>query len=97
LEADVIVPPGAKSAVLTTSRPFFSGYRARIGDHALRVDSYRGLIPTIEIPAGTSGRLTMVYRPAWLVWGGGVSISCLAAVAASGVFAIGQTRRSRFS
>jgi hypothetical protein len=95
LEADVIVPPGANPAVLTFSRPFFSGYRARIGDQELRVDSYRGLIPTIEIPAGTSGRLTMVYRPAWLVLGGSVSILCLSIVAVSGVLAISGMRRSR--
>jgi hypothetical protein len=94
LEADVKVPPGANPAVLTFSRPFFSGYRARIGDQELRVDSYRGLIPTIEIPAGTSGRLTMVYRPAWLVRGGSVSILCLSIVAVSGVLAISGKRRS---
>ncbi|MEY2575375.1 MAG: hypothetical protein QOF80_862 [Verrucomicrobiota bacterium] len=94
LEADVKIPPGANPAVLTFSRPFFSGYRARIGDQELRVDSYCGLIPTIEIPAGTSGRLTMVYRPAWLVRGGSVSILCLSIVAVSGVLAISGKRRS---
>jgi hypothetical protein len=57
------------------------------------VDSYRGLIPTIEIPAGTSGQLMFVYRPSWLVWGGVVSISCLAMIVLSGVFAISQTQR----
>jgi len=92
LEADVIVAPGANPAVLTFSRPFFSGYHARIGDHELRVDSYRGLIPTIEIPAGTRGRLTMVYRPAWLVLGGSVSILCVSIVAVSGVLGMGMRR-----
>jgi hypothetical protein len=94
LEADVKVPAGVNPAVLTFSRPFFSGYRARIGDQELRVDSYRGLIPTIDIPAGTTGRLTMVYRPAWLVRGGSVSILCLGIVAVSGVLAISGKRRS---
>jgi hypothetical protein len=94
LEADVIVPSGANSAVLTISRPFFSGYRARVGDHALRVDSHRGLIPTIEIPAGSSGHLTVVYRPTWLVLGGAVSVLCLGVVAVSGVLAISGKRRS---
>jgi hypothetical protein len=94
LEADVKVPAGVNPAVLTFSRPFFSGYRARIGDQELRVESYRGLIPTIEIPAGTSGRLTMVYRPAWLVRGGSVSILCLSIVAVSGVLATFGKRRS---
>jgi hypothetical protein len=94
LQADVEVPAGSQSALLMISRPFFNGYRAQIGGRALRVDSYRGLIPTIEIPAGTSGRLTMVYRPAWLVRGGSVSILCLSIVAVSGVLAISGRRRS---
>jgi hypothetical protein len=93
LQVDVVVPVGPNPALLTISRPFFNGYRARIGARELRVDSYRGLFPTIEIPAGSSGRLMMVYRPAWLVWGGVVSISSLALFAMSGVFAISQTRR----
>ena len=93
LEADVAVPVGTSPALLTISRPFFNGYRARIGAHELRVDSYRGLFPTIEIPPGTSGRLTFVYRPPWLIWGATVSISCLALFAVSGVFAFSQTRR----
>ena len=88
------VPPGAIPALLTFSRPFFSGYQARLGDRSLQVDSYRGLIPTIEIPAGTNGRLTMVYRPSWLIWGSGVSILCLGIVAVSGVLAISGMRRS---
>jgi hypothetical protein len=97
LEADVAVPAGVRPALLAISRPFFNGYRARIGARELRVDSYRGLIPMVEIPAGTSGRLMIVYRPPWLIWGGVVSTSCLAIMAASGVFALGQTRRLRFS
>ena len=94
LEANVTVPPNGHSALLTFSRPFFSGYQARLGDRSLKVDSHRGLIPTIEIPAGTSGRLTLVYRPSWLIWGGGVSILCLGIVAACGVLAISGMRRS---
>jgi hypothetical protein len=93
LEAEITVPLGGKPALLTISRPFFNGYRARIGGRQLWVDSYRGLIPTIEIPAGTSGRLLFVYRPPWLIWGGVVSISCLAMLVVSGVFAVNQTRR----
>jgi hypothetical protein len=95
LEADVAVPPDGRPALLTISRPFFRGYVARIGEELLKVDSYRGLIPTIELPAGAEGRLTIVYRPPWLVWGGSLSILCLGILAVSGVLAIGQTRRSR--
>ncbi len=67
--ADVNVPSGAHSAVLTFSRPFFLGYCARIGATALQVSSYRGLFPMVEIPAGMNGRLTLIYRPWWLVAG----------------------------
>jgi hypothetical protein len=73
LLADVIVPAGGKPALLTISRPFFNGYHARLGSVPLKVDSYRGLMPTIEIPAGMGGRLTLVYRPSWLIWGGAIA------------------------
>jgi len=69
LEADINVPAGDKPALLTISRPFFRGYRARLGDRSLKVDSYRALMPVIEVPAGMYGRLKLVYRPWWLVWG----------------------------
>jgi hypothetical protein len=77
LEADVTVPANGKPALLTISRPFFAGYRAKIGNLPLRVDSYRGLMPIIEIAPGMSGRLTLVYRPWWLVLGGATSFACL--------------------
>ena len=75
LQADVRVPAGNQSALFALSRPFFRGYRAAIDDQALVVSSYRGLIPLIEIQPGRAGRLTLVYRPSWLVWGG-----CIAAI-----------------
>jgi hypothetical protein len=77
LLADVSVPPNGASALLTISRPFFNGYRAKLGDVALKVNSYRGLMPVIEIPAGMGGRLTLVYRPWWLIYGGAISLGCL--------------------
>jgi len=78
VEADIRVPPDEHPALLTVARPFFSGYRAKLGNVALKTDTYRGLIPTIEIPAGMNGRLTLSYRPWWLVWGGGLSILSVA-------------------
>ena len=77
LSADVTVPPDGAPALLTISRPFFEGYRARIGDVPLKVGSYRGLMPIIEIPSGMSGQLTLVYRPWWLIYGGAISLGCL--------------------
>jgi hypothetical protein len=56
------------------------------------VDSYRGLFPVIEVPAGTNGRLTMVYRPAWLVWGGTVAALSLLVTIAGAVAAVVSRR-----
>jgi hypothetical protein len=74
--AEIDVPAGDRSALLTFSRPYFRGYKARIGDQKLAITSYRGLFPILEVPAGTHGRLTVAYRPAWLLWGGGVAAVC---------------------
>ena len=76
VDADIDVPAGGRSALLTFSRPYFRGYKARIGDQKLAITSYRGLFPILEVPAGTHGRLTVAYRPAWLLWGGGVAAVC---------------------
>ena len=70
LTADVSVPQNNRPALLLVSRPYFDGYQVRMGNKALPVDSYRGLIPTIRLPPGTEGRLTIVFRPRWLIWGG---------------------------
>lgn len=72
LEADVSVP-GDRPALLAISRPFFNGYRARLDGRDLAVASYRGLIPLIEVPAGSRGRIGIAYRPWWLVAGGAVA------------------------
>jgi hypothetical protein len=76
VEADIDVPAGDRSALLTFSRPYFRGYRAHLGDQRLAIKSYRGLFPILEVAAGTHGRLTVAYRPAWLLWGGGVAAGC---------------------
>ena len=85
---DVDVPNGDRSALVTFSRPYFRGYQARLGDQKLAVTSCRGLFPVAEIPAGTRGRLTLVYRPNWLIWGGGAAIACALVLALSLVVAI---------
>jgi hypothetical protein len=76
--ADVDVPSGGGPALLTFSRPYFRGYEARLGNQKLRVDSYRSLFPIVEVPAGSHGKLTLIYRPWWLIFGGGIATaSCL--------------------
>jgi hypothetical protein len=84
--ADVDVPSGGSSALLTFSRPYFRGYEARLGNQKLRVDSYRGLFPTVEVPAGSHGQLVLTYRPLWLIIGCAMSILS-AAIWLLGVFA----------
>src|SRR5216110_3262277 len=76
VEADVDVPSGNGSALLIVSRPYFRGYAARLANQKLAVTSYRGLFPVVEVPAGAHGRLTLAYRPYWLVWGGAVAVVC---------------------
>ena len=86
---DVDIPTGGPSALLTFSRPYFRAYQVQIGNRSLRVDSYRGLFPIVEVPAGSRGHLTLIYRPWWLIVGGAIAIvSC-------GVFAIGLFNTSR--
>ena len=76
VDADIDVPAGDRSALLTFSRPYFRGYKAWIGDQKLAVTSYRGLFPVVEIPAGAHGRLALIYRPVWLIWGGSAAMIC---------------------
>jgi hypothetical protein len=76
VEADVDVAKGDRPALLTFSRPYFRGYVGQIDGERLNVDSYRGLFPTVELPAGSHGHLVLTYRPVWLVFGGGLSILC---------------------
>ena len=76
MEADVDVANGNRQALLAFSRPYFRGYEARLGNQKLAVTSYRGLFPLVEVPAGAQGRLTLTYRPYWLIWGTSAAIAC---------------------
>jgi hypothetical protein len=77
VQADLDVPNGNRPALLTFSRPYFRGYEARIANERFAVSSYRGLFPVVEVPAGTRGRLTLSYRPPWLILGSAVVFVCL--------------------
>jgi hypothetical protein len=47
----------------------------------LPVTSFEGLAPTLELPAGRSGRVELVYRPRAVSLGGAIAgFSILAAV-----------------
>ena len=78
----VDIAPADTSApvALLFSRPFFQGYKARLSGAELPVTAYRGLIPSIDIPVGRSGRLELLYRPMSLVVGGTMAAVSLAAL-----------------
>ena len=100
VEADINVPQGGRPALLTFSRPYFRGYKATIRNQKLPITSYRGLFPILEVPSGTRGRLTVAYRPAWLLLGAGVAAVCalivlLGAVAACRSSSSNQTQSCR--
>jgi hypothetical protein len=72
--AEVNVPNGDRPALLTFSRPYFRGYKAKLDSRHLEVTSDRGLFPTVKVSPGARGELTLVYRPWWLRWGGMVAL-----------------------
>src|SRR5207247_8180088 len=61
VEADIDVPNGNRSALLTFSRPYFRGYRARLGTQKLTVTSCRGLFRIGDIPSGAGARRILTY------------------------------------
>ncbi len=90
--AEVAVPAGENPARLTFSRPYFRGYRAAINGRELPVRSNLGFNPAVEIPAGTTGRLVLRYRPWWLVAGGAVALVCAGLCVAGAVLAVRANR-----
>lgn len=76
MAADVEVPAGSMTALITFSRPFFNGYVASLGHDRFPVTSDRNMYPVVQLPAETKGRLVLTYRPNWLVYGSGLSIFC---------------------
>jgi len=95
VQADVDVPTGDRPALVTFSRPYCRGYKARLGDQKLAVTSYRGLFPVVEVPAGTKGRLALSYRPPWLIWGSAVAFACLLAMTLGSLAAWYSQSRNR--
>lgn len=72
--AEVEVPGRRKNAVtLSFRRPFYRGYRAKLDAVELPVSSQDGLMPTVTLPPGSRGRLTLWYAPRAVVWGAALS------------------------
>lgn len=80
--------PASAPATIVFSRPFFRGYRAAVNGKTFPVASYRGLIPLVELPAGTKGKLTLFYRPRWLILGGAIAAACALAWIVSTICAL---------
>jgi hypothetical protein len=97
VSASVEVPPGDRPALLAFSRPYFRGYRAQLDGRPLKVSSLRTLIPLVEIPAGAHGRLTLLYRPNWLVYGGAIALASAAVWIVSALLALGSSHRANSS
>jgi hypothetical protein len=95
VSVSVDAPPGEHSALIAFSRPFFPGYHARINGRSLAVFSERNLIPLVEVPAGTRGRMTLFYRPNWLLYGGAIAIASAVVWIVSATFAFCISRRHR--
>ena len=91
LSADIDAPAGDRSALLTFSRPYFRGYQAWVDNRKLPVTSYRGLFPIIEVPGGIHGRLSLVYRPVWLIWGGAMALVCLLVILLASILRARET------
>ena len=94
VSASVVAPDGDRPALIAVSRPFFPGYRALIDRRNLAVFSERSLIPLIEVPPGTQGRLTLYYRPNWMIYGSALAITSAAVWFIAVFFAI-RSRRKR--
>jgi len=92
--ASITVPAADKPALLVFSRPYFRGYRAWLDGRALPVQSFRNLIPLVEVPAGAHGQLRLAYRPNWLIYGGAVALTSAAIWIASAIFALCLSRRA---
>jgi hypothetical protein len=93
VSASVVAPDGDRPALIAVSRPFFPGYRAQIDRRNLAVFSERNLIPLIDVPPGTHGRLTLYYRPDWLIYGGAIAIASAAVWLICAFFALGRPIR----
>jgi hypothetical protein len=92
VETDVDVPNGERPALLTFSRPYFRGYEVRLGNRKFAVTSYRGLFPMVEVPAGAHGRLALMYRPAWLIWGSATAAACVLVILLAFALYVGARR-----
>lgn len=75
VSADVTTATAAATTTIRFRRPFFPGWRATLDGRALPVSANDGLFPTVDLPAGTRGRLTLFYRPRAVVLGAALALA----------------------
>jgi hypothetical protein len=85
VSAEVDVPAGGKSALVSFRRPLFPGYHATLDGHPLPVITKLGYLPAVSLPPGSHGHLELIYRPWALAIGGVVAGLSLLILAASGL------------
>jgi hypothetical protein len=95
VSVSIDVPAGNAPALIAFSRPFFNGYQAEVGSMKLAAGSFRGLLPVVEVPAGTRGRLALSYRPRWLVLGTAITVGSALVWTISACFALQMCARRR--
>jgi hypothetical protein len=83
--AEITPNDSARAVRIVFSRPYFPGYYAKLNNRALPVRSLQGLAPVVEVPAGQSGRLELVYRPRSVTVGGSIAGLTLLALAVSAI------------
>jgi hypothetical protein len=61
--------PGSEPALVVLGRAWYPGWRARLGDQAVRVVPVAGLLVAVEAPPGATGELRLEFRPPALRFG----------------------------
>lgn len=78
---DVAVPAD-HDALLVFARAWYPGFTADLDGRALDVGTADLILPAVRVPAGSSGRLVLAYRPASVRYGPFVSVLSLVALVA---------------
>jgi hypothetical protein len=67
--ADVAGTSGRGDVLVVFARPWFPGYEATCDGRPVPVEVFDLILPAVRLPAGTSGRVVLEYRPRSFVFG----------------------------
>jgi uncharacterized membrane protein YfhO len=83
----------AVDSLLLLRRPWFPGYRARIGAQELRLVVVDLVMPAVVVPPRFEGQISIEYRPRalWL----GIKVAVAGLIVLVGVMIVGLVRRFR--